>query len=398
MKNVYDIRKENKYFFILSDKIRMYASTEKSHSIGIFVNLYYEDDADLYLDRLYEISKHFCTYIISSKTTIIEKARAKGFFTIQKENRGRDLSALLVAAREIIASYEYICFIHDKKTAQNPDRLLIKEWRDSLWNNTLVNSVYIDNVINVFYQTPSIGLLLPPEYPCSERWKVYGTTLWTIDYDNIKKLLSDFDINCNIRKSCPPISIGTVFWCRTKALHILFEHEWKYSDFPAEPMNRGGTISHALERCFPYFAQSEGFETGTIMTEFDAASRIALYSDVISQACKNEVSIENFYEMIDSRNRLTELIAHNKDLYLFGAGKIGKKMLYKLLSMDYTPKGIIVSKKEDNPSEIASIPIYALSEITDKNSRILVCVGKKNMQEVMPVLCSRYNRKNLFLI
>ena len=34
---------------------------------------------------------------------------------ILKRNRGRDVSALLVASRTEILQYKYVCFIHDKQ-------------------------------------------------------------------------------------------------------------------------------------------------------------------------------------------------------------------------------------------------------------------------------------------
>jgi hypothetical protein len=35
---------------------------------------------------------------------------------ILKQNRGRDVSSLLVACKEYVFKYEYLCFIHDKKS------------------------------------------------------------------------------------------------------------------------------------------------------------------------------------------------------------------------------------------------------------------------------------------
>ncbi|WP_353937923.1 rhamnan synthesis F family protein, partial [Parabacteroides goldsteinii] len=34
------------------------------------------------------------------------------------ENRGRDVSALLVGCAPYISDYKYVCFVHDKKTTQ----------------------------------------------------------------------------------------------------------------------------------------------------------------------------------------------------------------------------------------------------------------------------------------
>ena len=34
------------------------------------------------------------------------------------QNRGRDVSALLVATKKFIMNYDYVCFMHDKKVTQ----------------------------------------------------------------------------------------------------------------------------------------------------------------------------------------------------------------------------------------------------------------------------------------
>lgn len=34
------------------------------------------------------------------------------------ENRGRDVSALLVGTKDFIMDYDYVCFVHDKKVTQ----------------------------------------------------------------------------------------------------------------------------------------------------------------------------------------------------------------------------------------------------------------------------------------
>ncbi|MBQ7704067.1 MAG: hypothetical protein IJT73_01360, partial [Selenomonadaceae bacterium] len=57
-----------------------------------------------------------------------------------------------------------------------------------------------------------------------------------------------------------------VFWCRTAALEKITAYNWQVEDFPEEPMPDDGTVSHALERIFPFAAQAKGFYTGWLMT------------------------------------------------------------------------------------------------------------------------------------
>ena len=60
---------------------------------------------------------------------------------------------------------------------------------------------------------------------------------------------------------------GSVFWFRPKALEPLFAHGWQHSDFPPEPLPQDGTISHAIERIYPFVAQSAGYYPAVVMSK-----------------------------------------------------------------------------------------------------------------------------------
>ena len=65
-----------------------------------------------------------------------------------------------------------------------------------------------------------------------------------------------------------------MFWCRTAALTKITNKNWQIEDFPEEPMPKDGTISHALERIFPFAAQTLGFYSGWIMNEEFARNEV----------------------------------------------------------------------------------------------------------------------------
>ena len=98
---------------------------------------------------------------------------------------------------------------------------------------------------------------------------------WTFDFENTKKLAEQLKLNTIISIDKPPISIGTVFWCRTEALGKLMTYQWKYEDFPEEPLQKDGTINHAIERILPYVAQDAGYETGIVLTETSTSTLLS---------------------------------------------------------------------------------------------------------------------------
>lgn len=71
----------------------------------------------------------------------------------------------------------------------------------------------------------------------------------------------------------PIAPFGSVFWFRVKALAPLFDHGWKHEDFPPEPLPQDGTISHAIERIYPFVAQGAGYYPAQAMSVDYAVAR-----------------------------------------------------------------------------------------------------------------------------
>lgn len=65
-----------------------------------------------------------------------------------------------------------------------------------------------------------------------------------------------------------------MFWFRPKALRPLFDHDWKYEDFPKEPNETDGTILHAIERLYGFTAQDQGYYTVWVMSDHFARIEI----------------------------------------------------------------------------------------------------------------------------
>ena len=71
-----------------------------------------------------------------------------------------------------------------------------------------------------------------------------------------------------ISKDKEPIApLGTMFWFRPKAMKLLFDQDWEYTDFPPEPNKTDGTLLHAVERIYSYVVQQEGYYPGWLFSE-----------------------------------------------------------------------------------------------------------------------------------
>lgn len=294
--NIYQIVREKGLNYILSSSLQAEDSRKYSlDQIGIFMHLYYREDIDYYLSFLTGIPPGVHIYISASDREVrgkienfIEQKKILECHIIVKENRGRDISALLVAFRDKILTYKYVCFVHDKKAKGYNKNVLkeTREWIAGMWNNMLASEAYIYNVIDLFEKKEELGLLVPPEAAgiwCNHAY----TDMWKTDYDNTLKLAKYLNLSCNIDIQYPPITIGTIFWCRTDAMRKLFLKKWQYSDFREEPLPLFGTLGHAVERVLAYVAQDAGFNTGYVMSGEFAQNYIFQLKDTLRAAYNN---------------------------------------------------------------------------------------------------------------
>ena len=236
---------------------------------AVIAYIYYDDTADQYLEYIKCIPDEVAVFLISSNEKTLQIltqfALNKGNIqVIKKRNRGRDISALLISSREIFQKYTYVCFIHDKKAKSEEDQRRVDFWIENLWGNTLNSAGYIKNVLQVLEDNMNVGLLIPPE----PYFYMQSRTFWYDEYERTRTLANELGlINTIIEEEYPPITLGTVFWCRTCAMKKLFVRQWEFEDFVEEPMPGKGTISHAVERILAYLAQDAGYDTGTVMSE-----------------------------------------------------------------------------------------------------------------------------------
>lgn len=124
------------------------------------------------------------------------------------------------------------------------------------------------NVLCEFEKDPYLGILCPP-YPTHGLYFMNMCSGgWGPNFENTKKLMKDLGIDIPISGEKSPIApYGSVFWFRPKALEPLFAHGWQHSDFPPEPLPQDGTISHAIERIYPFVAQSAGYYPAVVMSK-----------------------------------------------------------------------------------------------------------------------------------
>lgn len=227
------------------------------------------EETDLYItsteDKIPQIREYMQQHGISHQATFIPVI-----------NRGRDVSALLVAACPVVLSgkYDVIGFAHDKKSSQNQENghhgTESQGFAYKLMENTLGSEAYVKNILTLFAENPRLGQVAPPP-PYHALY--FAHTIphdWGANYEITKELLEDrLGIHVPLSPTKPTASaMGSCYWFRVEALKPLFEYGWKYEDFlPEGQMGEDGTISHAIERANGYICQSRGYYPAWVLSD-----------------------------------------------------------------------------------------------------------------------------------
>lgn len=402
MKNVQDIIFEKKLEFILP-RYELYHNKVLEVKIAVAVHLYYLEKFDYYWNYLKNVCDEIDIYIISSNLDLLKKAEEQkkiwnrsNIYFIEKENRGRDISALLVSFGKKIYEYEYMCFIHDKREKAERFKQDTQFWNENLWGNMIGSEEHIKNILFIFDNNPNIGLLVPPK-PSGKSVDHDFRNTWDPNYENTVQLAEELGLDCVIDYEKAPVALGSVFWCRTRALYKLFEREWVYDDFVPEPFPSNGTISHAIERIFPFVAQDAGFDTGIVMSESYAIkyqhnviqNKIELFDllDLVLGITSNR-SLWGYGEKIE---KVCEYFNQHENTYIYGAGKVGKQCLKALQLHRNIPKGFIVTKNNSETKEYLGIPIIELNDYEHKeqNGIIISIHDDKYIKEIEKMLNER---------
>lgn len=402
MQNVFDIKKDKNLNFILPLNTKLIKEDSQDNDVVVVIHLFYESRLEQYLrfiecipnsiDILFTTSNPL---VCSSLETWREKS-GRQFKVISKNNRGRDISGLLVACRSEILKYKYVCFLHDKKEKSKEIKEDIDLFINCLWENTVGSSSYILNVINVFEENPQLGVLLPPE-PLSGNCSFLYSNTWDLDFELMQSLAERLHLNCNLDKEKKPLSLGTVFWARVDALRKLFEIEWRYEDFDEEPLPVDGTISHAIERSFAYIAQDAGYETGIVMTERFAGQRMDDMQAVLTDTfgLMNQLfTIKTVNKMRERKSiyiGLFEFVSRYFPIYIYGAGIYGQHCLNILNLMSCKTNGFLVSNKDESRKEIQGNPVLLFSDVViDDNSGIIIAVSEKYQKQIIEHIKTKY--------
>lgn len=338
--NIDDIRKAMHLDYVLPSKTLNHRHNEKLRSAFIY-HIYFMDlleDTCRYIAALPEGTDLYITSTEDKIPLIREYMQQHGVnhpvTFIPVINRGRDVSALLVASCPVVLSgkYDVIGFAHDKKSSQNQENghhgTESQGFAYKLMENTLGSKDYVENILTLFADNPRLGQVAPPP-PYHALY--FAHTIphdWGANFAITKDLLENkLNIHVPLSPNKPTASaMGSCYWFRVEALRPLFEYGWKYEDFlPEGVMGEDGTISHAIERANGYVCQSRGYYPAWVLSDRYARIEIdslfytnAMLMNSSAEARRGESLLSNMYGLHKATThwRILKAIRHRVHLGL----------------------------------------------------------------------------------
>ena len=141
-----------KHYIIKHDKNNL----KVKKKVALIAHINYPDLIELCFNYIELVPNYIDIYIttkgcdnINAIQKVIKRIDTPNIKIVVPEDRGREISGLLIACKRYLSQYEYIGFVHDKKKNKGePFQSVGRAFFDLLWENSVKNGLYINNVLN----------------------------------------------------------------------------------------------------------------------------------------------------------------------------------------------------------------------------------------------------------
>ncbi len=265
---------------IISPHVSNPSSTaESDHPYAVFIHAFYAEMMPEFWGHIQNLSG--CPYLFLTTASAQNAEQISDFLTardwpkdryevrVVEQNRGRDMSSLFITWRDIALSgkFDIALRLHSKKTPQVPKQVGVS-FKAHLFDNLLASPSYTRNILNLMSEQPDVGVVMPPIVHVG-----FGTLghSWYNNKEPLQKIAAEIGLSVPIDDFTPVACYGTMFWFRISALRKMFEHQWRWQDYNAEPHHIDGGLAHVQERLIAYTAQDSGHRVMQVMSPAQAA-------------------------------------------------------------------------------------------------------------------------------
>ena len=339
--NQFDIKNSLHLNYVVPSNV-LYENKHEKVKVALMMHIYFEDLADYCADYASHMPKEADIYITTnteSKKAVIEKSFSKlpnKVLVVVIENRGRDVSSLLVALREYVYKYDVICYVHDKKVGQLQYSIKGESFSYQCFENILKSKDFVSNVITLFQENKRLGMLVPPPPLFADYKDVMSYSCWTLNFDGTRQFLGKIgvELDMDIHKDATA-PYGTMFWFRSKALLKLLDINLKYEDFEAEPASIDGSLMHIIERAYPFIVQYHGYYPAWVLSDTFAKIQLSnfsyMYMQNVRQSVRYAANADNNMVALEHVMSLKEYILFRLKRFVKGRVKNNYPKIYDIM-------------------------------------------------------------------
>ena len=235
------------------------ASSHEGLRVGVHIHVHYHE----FLPALLKSISHntfqpeliISLHDASAKDAVADLTKGYGCAVLDLRvvpNRGRNLGPLFNGiGRDLEREFEIYAHLHTKGSRHQNQRA-VERWRGFLLDQLMGTAATPmgDRVLEAMLAQPKIGLVFPDD-PSAIGWDANrGQAEALAKTFGLGELPNQIDV-----------PVGAMFWARRGALTPIYEQEWSWDFYPAEPICSDGTVLHAMERMLPLISRKAGFTT-----------------------------------------------------------------------------------------------------------------------------------------
>ena len=240
----------------------------------LIFHIHFEDSIDESMKYMKSMPLNSDILITVSKIKLKEKLKEKikelPYKNIEirvVENRGKEISSLLIVAKDRVMNYNYVCFMHDRKDPEQIALLQSFSFRHKYYESNLSSKEYVMNILGLFKENKKLGMLMPPLPNHGNYFHMIGNE-WGDYLKETEELAKKLGLKIPIYWGEEPISpLGTMFWFRPEAMKKLFDYDWKYEEISTNSKPKNSVPVQAIERIYGFVIQDAGYYGAWVMTE-----------------------------------------------------------------------------------------------------------------------------------
>ena len=231
-----------------------------SLKLAMCFHVFYGEFIDYYCDALAKFPQPVDVFVSVASDELAKKAM-HDFKACSKVNKvlvkvvpnyGRNFGPMLVEFASDLQNYDLFCHMHSKKSLYSGRAQT--QWADYLGEYLLNDQHVIKQVLNHFNDNPKSGIYYPTSFWMMPDWVNH----WLKNKPAAQKFTKEWNIE--LKDDFLAYPAGGMFWARPEALKQLLSKEYKYDDFPGEPLPNDGSQLHALERMLGLLVEKNGYK------------------------------------------------------------------------------------------------------------------------------------------